>query len=93
MTRVELDGGIYAKPEFMPKRLAAVNAMLVWMPVLYFDKSVAEAYRTIVASIGYARRRVADRMIAATALVHGLRLATRDGGDFRDVPGLQLDEW
>ncbi len=93
MTRVELDGGIYTKPEFVAKRLAAVDAMLTWMPIIYFDKPIADAYRSIVASIGYSRRRVADRMIAATALVHMLTIATCNGNDFRDIPGLRLEEW
>jgi tRNA(fMet)-specific endonuclease VapC len=34
-----------------------------------------------------------ERMIAAQALVRHATLVTRNGDDFRDVPGLSLLEW
>jgi tRNA(fMet)-specific endonuclease VapC len=42
---------------------------------------------------GYSRRKVLDRMIAAQALVDEATLVTRNGDDFRDIPGLTLLEW
>ena len=33
---------------------------------------------------------LADAIIAATALVHGLRLVTRNESDFKHVTGLQV---
>ena len=42
---------------------------------------------------GYSLAKQLDRMIAAQALVHHAILITRNGADFRDVPGLRLLEW
>jgi predicted nucleic acid-binding protein len=34
--------------------------------------------------------KLADAVIAATALSHGLQLATRNAGDFKRIEGLQV---
>ena len=47
----------------------------------------------IVEAIGFSRTKVLDRLIAATALANALPLATRNAKDFRDIPGLRLEEW
>ena len=93
LTRVELEGGIYAKPQFSAQRRAAVDTLLTFLPVLDFDFAMAEAYGTILQTTGFSRRKIIDRMIAATALVEGLTLITCNGYDFADVPGLELLVW
>jgi len=47
----------------------------------------------IVASAGYSRRKLLDRMIAAQALVHRATLITFNPDDFADVPNLSLLAW
>lgn len=93
VTQVELEGGVRAKPDLAAKRRAALDALLATLPVLPFDADCAAAYRRIVEATGFSRRKVIDRMIAATALVHGLRVITLNGADFADVPGLDLEVW
>jgi tRNA(fMet)-specific endonuclease VapC len=93
VTRVELEGGVHARPEFAPQRRAAVDAILAELDQIDFDERMAAAYGAIVASAGFSRRKIVDRMIAATALVQGLGLITANAADFRDVPGLTLEEW
>jgi predicted nucleic acid-binding protein len=61
--------------------------------ILPFDEADADVYRWIVETVGYSRRKVFDCMIAAQALVHRATLVTRNGDDFRDIPGLRMLEW
>ena len=37
------------------------------------------------------RIKLADSVIAATAIVHDLKLATRNIDDFKEIPGLEVD--
>jgi len=70
-----------------------VEAMVDQMDVLPFEEPCVSVYGTIVEKAGFSRRKIIDRMIAATALVHGLTLATLNGDDFADVPELDLEVW
>ncbi len=74
-------------------RRARLDAILSAIPVLDFDEASADAYRVIVETAGYSRRKLLDRMIAAQALVHHATLATLNQVDFSDIPGLQLLAW
>ena len=93
ITRVELEGGVYAHTALSERRRKAVDALLREFVVLDFTDEIAAIYGTIVEQTGFSRRKITDRMIAATALAHGLELVTTNSRDFRDVPGLELIEW
>lgn len=93
VTRVELEGGVYARPELAEQRRRAVDTLLQELEVIDFDDEMAAAYGAIVAEAGFSRRKIIDRMIAATALVNGLTLITCNPADFQDVPGLKLEIW
>ena len=93
VTLVELEGGVYREPEQAPIRRARLDAMLSAIPALAFDNLAAKTYGAIVASAGYSRRKLLDRMIAAQALVHRATLVTFNLDDFSDVPGLSSLVW
>lgn len=93
ITRVELEGGVYREPAESGLRRARLDAILDVLPVLAFDEHAADAYRTIVEAVGYSRRKLLDRMIAAQALVHRAAVVTQNSADFRDVPGLEVIAW
>lgn len=93
ITRVELEGGVYREPAHAPVRRARLDTMLSAIPTLAFDDLAAQTYGAIVASVGYSRRKLLDRMIAAQALVHRATLVTLNPHDFSDVPGLSLLAW
>jgi predicted nucleic acid-binding protein len=90
---VELESGIHAKPELSGTRRLAVDALLAQLTTIDFDRNMAAAYGQIVANTGFSRRKIIDRMIAATALQHDLILITCNPTDFEDVPGLDLEVW
>lgn len=93
VTHVELEGGVFRKPDLAAERRVSLDLLLQSLTVLAFEDECLKAYRGIVETSGFVRQRILDRMIAATALVHGLPLITCNGNDFRDVPGLELQVW
>lgn len=64
-------------------------------PILPVDERVAAVYADLQAEFARAGRpRPAfDLLIASTALVHRLRLATCNARDFTDIPGLAVEDW
>ena len=72
---------------------ARLDAMLSAIPALAFDDLAAKTYGAIVASAGYSRRKLLDRMIAAQALVHRATLVTFNPDDFSNIPGLSSLVW
>lgn len=90
---VELEGGVPVALEGMQVRRAALDELYASMTVLPFGTAEAEAYSGIIASLGFSRSRIIDRMIAAQAIVAGATLATLNPRDFRDIPDLSLEDW
>jgi tRNA(fMet)-specific endonuclease VapC len=64
-------------------------------PVLPVDSRVAEAYAGIqAASMAQGKARPCfDLLIAATALVYRLRVATCNPRDFMGISGLEVEDW
>lgn len=61
------------------------------LPPLRVDGQVAHAWADLRASLRESKRRLGtnDAWIAATAIAHGLPLATQDE-DYDDIPGLEV---
>ena len=93
LTLVELEGGVYSRPDVMRARRVALDTLLRRLDVAPFDARMVATYGRIVAACGFSRRRILDRLIAATAIVNDLTLITINGEDFRDIPGLKLEIW
>lgn len=94
VTIVELAAGIVqSAPAARARREAVTRALVSDLSILPFGEVEAEHYSAIVLATGFARARVLDRMIAATALAAGLPLVTANVRDFRDIPGLQTEDW
>ena len=93
ITQVELEGGVHREPDQASVRRARLDAMLRNLPMAPFQGSTAAIYGLIVTAAGYSRRRILDRMIAATALELGAALVTANPADFADVPGLEVIPW
>ncbi len=90
ITRVELEGGVYSNPARTVARRLRLDRLLASVPTLAFDDATAAAYGQIVATTGFSRRKVIDRMIAAQAIVHRATLVTLNPDDFSYIRGLSL---
>jgi predicted nucleic acid-binding protein len=91
ITLTELEAGIVK--DTSGTRRALLDFMLRLVPVLPYGAEEAAAYGRIVGTLGYDRRRVLDRMIAAQAIVAGLALVTINGRDYAGIPDLELIVW
>jgi tRNA(fMet)-specific endonuclease VapC len=93
LTWVELEGGVPKFGELSLDRRRSIDALLQSFDFLPCDAPVVRAYARIIAAAGFSRRRIIDRLIAATAIVHDLTLVTMNEADFRDVPDLKFEVW
>lgn len=93
ISRIELENGIHREPAWRDVRRAALDILLARIVALDFGEAEIAAYRAILEAVGYSRRKTLDRMIGATALVHGLPLVTTNPADFRDISGLDVIAW
>lgn len=93
ISRVELESGVASVPELASLRRAKLDLLLANLNIVEFTDDMAETYGQIVVQSGYSRRKIIDRMIAATALVADLTLITTNGQDFVDIDGLKLEIW
>ena len=91
---MELAGGLATlDPTSRDQRERLGTELIHDLNVVPFDEVDAEQYRKIVRQIGFARNRILDRMIAATALRYSMPVVTANVRDFRDIPGLQIEDW
>jgi tRNA(fMet)-specific endonuclease VapC len=71
--------------------LATVLRTFAHVPVLSFDAASAAVYDALLTQ--RVRVRTMDLRIAAIALAQGVVVVTRNTRDFRQVPGLQSEDW
>lgn len=71
-----------------PGEFDALRRLIMLVPVVAFGIEAARAY----ARVPFGRHRF-DRLIAAHALAEAATIATRNAGDFADVPGLAVEDW
>ena len=63
------------------------------IPVLPFGESDAISFGVLRAAVRDRQRDTMDRLIAAHAVSTGLTLVTNNEADFRDYPGLKVENW
>jgi tRNA(fMet)-specific endonuclease VapC len=90
---VELKRGLHREPSLAASRQARLELLTNRIPVVPFDEQAADCYGRIIATCGWSRMRDFDRMIAAHAQSTGSVLVTDNLADFRDIPGLILENW
>lgn len=90
---VELEGGVYRDAAQAERRRAKLDLLLSSLNVLSFNSESAQTYGQIVATAGYSRRKILDRMIAAQALNAQATLVTLNPQDFEEITDLQVLGW
>ena len=93
LSLAELQRGLYKSARDTAVRQIRLDILLRHIPVLPFDATAAVAYGQIIAQCGWAKGRDYDRMIAAHAISTSSVLVTNNGEDFRDIPGLTIENW
>jgi len=93
LSLVELQRGLYKNAADTAIRQSRLSLFLEQVVVLAFDTTAAEAYGQIIAQLGWAKGRDFDRMIAAHAIGSKSILVTSNEADFRDIPGLSVENW
>lgn len=63
------------------------------IPVLPFGESDAISFGVLRAAVRDRSRDTMDRLIAAHAVSTGLTLVTNNEADFKDYPGLKVENW
>ncbi len=89
----ELQRGLVAGQADALERRSRLERLLRHLPVVAFGRAEAEAYGAILATRGWTRSRDFDRLIAAHALSLNATLVTNNERDFRDIPGLTVENW
>ena len=93
ITASELLHGVHrATEEHRGQRGAFVEAVLTAFPTLSFDLLVARAHARLWAGLASQGKEVGahDRLVAATAMSAGWRVATPNARHFSRVPGLDV---
>ncbi len=93
LSLVELQRGLYKNPLDTAIRQSRLMLFLEQVSVLSFDAPAAEAYGRIIAQLGWVKGRDFDRLIAAHAISTRSTLVTSNEKDFRDIPGLSVENW
>ena len=93
ITLAELRHGVERDLSTKHEAERALDDLLTYLPVLPFDNAVAVQYGVFAAAVRDRRRDALDRLIAAHATSLGLTLITNNEVDFRDYPGLVVENW
>ena len=94
VTLAELYAGAY-KHSQTTRLLALIADLLQEVQVIDFDSACAERFGQVRGTLLQQGISVptTDLMIAAAALVHNLTLVTHNTVDYKNIPGLRLDDW
>lgn len=93
ITYAELRVGLEGLGSTRAQNERALHLLTSDIPVLPFDEAAAERYGVQRAAVRDRRRDALDRLIAAHATSLGLTLITNNEADFRDYPGLVVENW
>lgn len=93
VTYAELRAGIETLTDTRFQNENALRLLVGRIPIKYFGESAAESFGRLRAAVRDRRRDALDRLIAAHAVSLGATLITNNETDFKDFPGLKVENW
>ena len=93
VTYAELRAGLEIQSTHRSHDEHVLSLLVTRIPVLPFTKSEAESFGLLRAVVRDRSRNAMDRLIAAHAVNSGVILVTNNEADFKDYPGLVVENW
>lgn len=93
VTYAELRAGLEMQTSHRVQDERVLSLLTQRIPVLPFEAAAAESYGLLRAAERERNRNAMDRLIAAHAVSVGVTLVTNNEADFKDYPGLVLENW
>ena len=93
VTYAELRAGLEIQTSNQAQDERALSLLTGRIPVLPFTQADAESFGVMRATVCDRNRDTMDRLIAAHAVSAGVTLVTNNEIDFRDYPGLVVENW
>lgn len=93
VTYAELRAGLEIQTANRERDEHALALLVGKIPVLPFTESDAKSFGVMRAAVRDRSRNAMDRLIAAHAVNAGVTLVTNNEADFKDYPGLVVENW
>lgn len=93
VTYAELRAGLEIQTTNREQDELVLSLLVSRIPVLPFTESDAESFGVLRAAVRDRSRNAMDRLIAAHAVNSGVTLVTNNEADFKDYPGLVVENW
>jgi tRNA(fMet)-specific endonuclease VapC len=93
ITYAELRAGLEMQARNRAQDEQVLGLLTQRIPVQPFDQPAAASYGVLRAAVRERNRNALDRLIAAHALSLDLTLVTNNLADFKDYPGLRVENW
>lgn len=93
VTYAELRAGLEIQSANRVQDERTLALLISRIPVLPFTEADAESFGVLRAAVRDRNRDAMDRLMAAHALSTGVTLVTNNEADFKDYPGLKVENW
>lgn len=93
VTYAELRAGLEMQSTHREHDEQVLALLVSKIPVLPFTEADAESFGVLRAAVRDRSRNAMDRLIAAHAVSSGTILVTNNEADFKDYPGLVVENW
>lgn len=93
VTYAELRAGLEMQSAHREQDERVLALLIHRIPVLPFTETDAKSFGVLRAAVRDRSRDTMDRLIAAHAVSAGVILVTNNEADFKDYPGLKIENW